>query len=80
MAHIYISLHDEAATPTVSVLRIEQSGERFISIAATDGCTIALPGRDHVTVKHAFALADALVDAARELRTQLEQEPKAVTA
>jgi len=70
MASIYISLNDDDGAPTVETLQIP-SGERFMNLRIGDACVIALPGYDHVTVTHAFALADAIRHAADALLERL---------
>ena len=71
MASIYLSLHDDDDPPRVNVLTLK-NGEQFMNINITNACTISLPGRDAVTVKHALALAAAIQEAAENLQASLE--------
>ena len=77
MASFYVHLHDDDGTPTVNVLTLP-NGERFMNINITDNCTVSLPGRDHLTVQHALALATAIREAAETLLASLEQAAPAV--
>ena len=79
MANIFISLHESDDAPRAETLTLQSTGETFISVHFGAACTVTLPGYDHVTDTHAFALADAIRKAAEELKAALhEQQPEVV--
>ena len=76
MANISISLNDSDDAPAVDMLTIQRTGEKFLIVRFGDACSVSLPGYDHVTMRHAFALAAAILKAAEELKATLpEAEP-----
>lgn len=78
MANIFISLSGSNDEPRVDTLTLPSTGETFLTVHFGDACKVTLPGYDHITVCHAFALADAIRKAAEELKAALlraEAEP-----
>jgi hypothetical protein len=71
MVSIYISLHDDDGAPNVQVLKLDRTGEAFMNIRVANGCTVTLPGYDHIAVIQALALAEAIRAAAESLKDSL---------
>jgi hypothetical protein len=77
MTSIFISLDDDSQ-PNAQTLTLD-SGESFMQIRITDNCAVTLPGYDHVTVKHAFALAEAIRTEAESLKVRLLADEGTIT-